>query len=79
MSKKESNPMPPEGVKRPLPPPAPPLGIRVCLLKSRNEEALPVGIEGNVVEGTMDEPGMLRVLFDNGMNIPMYRHELEVI
>jgi len=53
--------------------------VRVRLLKSQDDEALPVGTEGNVIEGTMEHSGMLRVLFDNGLNIPMYRNELESI
>ena len=53
--------------------------IRVRLAVTKNEKELPVGTEGNVIEGTMEHSGMLRVLFDNGMNIPMYRNELESI
>jgi hypothetical protein len=33
MGKKESNPMPPKGVKKPPPPPAPPPVMKVCQMK----------------------------------------------
>lgn len=63
-----------------MPLPDPPQPRRVKLIKQDvPDSALPIGSEGMVVAGTLETPGMVRVLFDNGMNIPMYRNELESI
>ena len=49
---------------------------RVELVKTLDRDFLPIGTKGNILTGTMDEPGMLRIEFDNGVVMPMYRNEL---
>jgi hypothetical protein len=52
--------------------------MRVQLKKSLCEE-LPVGSLGSAMflkDGKLPEHGMVRVQWDNGMNIPMYRNEI---
>jgi hypothetical protein len=52
---------------------------KVRLVKTLNQEEMPIGLEGTVLEGTMDAPGMLLISWDNGHTIPMYRSELIAI
>jgi hypothetical protein len=52
---------------------------RVKLIKTLNQDEMPVGTTGTIVDGTMDKPGMLIIDWDNGHRIPMYRNELEAI
>lgn len=52
---------------------------RVRLVKTLAPDALHIGTHGIVIEGTMAEPGMVRVRFDTGHVINMYRHELELV
>lgn len=55
--------------------------MRVKLLKQICK-ALPAGSLGTATllkshNGKLPQHGMVRVQWDNGMNIPMYRHEIE--
>ncbi len=55
--------------------------MRVQLKKSLGAE-LPVGSQGIAMflkNNELPKNGMVRVQWDNGMNIPMYRHEIEPV
>ena len=49
---------------------------RVRLIKERTPE-LPAGSLGTVTAGDLRDRGMIRVLWDAGYDIPMYRGEVE--
>jgi hypothetical protein len=51
---------------------------RVRLIKERTPK-LPRGSLGTVTEGDLDRRGMVRVMWDCGYNIPMYRNEVEEV
>lgn len=51
---------------------------RVRLVIAIAPDKLPLGSLGTLVEGTLDRPGMVRVIWDVGYNIPMYRSEIEL-
>ena len=57
-------------------------GDRVRLIDQLTSR-LPLGSEGTITQSGMNSavprPGMVRVQWDNGLNIPMYRRELEKI
>jgi hypothetical protein len=53
------------------------MSVRVKLGKSLSPLDLPVGTLGTVIGGDMARRGMLLVVWDNGMEIPMYRGELD--
>ncbi len=52
--------------------------IRVRLVKETTQE-LPKGSMGTVINGDLAERGMVRVQWDCGFNIPMYRNEIEPV
>lgn len=51
---------------------------RVRLIKERTPK-LPLGSMGTVTEGDLGRRGMVRVMWDCGFNIPMYRNEVEEV
>lgn len=53
--------------------------IRVKLIKTLNQQDMPIGITGFVVGGKFPEYGMVRVKWDNGHTIPMYCDEIEEV
>jgi hypothetical protein len=52
---------------------------RVELLKTLAPKQLPVGSKGTLLEGRLDEPGMVVVQWDAGFVIPMYRNEIKAL
>lgn len=52
---------------------------RVKLIQTLDPDRMPLGMIGTVITGNINERGMLRILWDNGQNIPMLRAEIEVV
>ena len=50
---------------------------RARLIKTKEPRKLPIGTLGTVVDGTLNQRGMMLIKWDTGHLVPMYRYEVE--